>query len=243
VIDAVGVVVPARDEEATVQRCLRRIRRALDRLPEPVDHSVVLIADRCADRTAELAEQVFAGWPAGQVLVNTRSRPLGELRDLGVRTALGALAGHRPDRIWLLSTDADSVVDPQWALAHLRHAAAGRRAVAGAADLLGHHRLPPVVRERYRRVLHAARIPEGHGNIYGANLGVRADAYLAVGGFHPLTTGEDRDLWHRLTAAGHPACHADDARVSTSARRHGRAPHGLADLLRSLEEPASAGSD
>jgi hypothetical protein len=70
--------------------------------------------------------------------------------------------------------------------------------------------------------------------VYGANLGVRADAYLAVGGFGAVATGEDHHLWRRLGQAGYRRSYAAESTVRTSARRHGRAPGGLADLLRSL---------
>jgi cellulose synthase/poly-beta-1,6-N-acetylglucosamine synthase-like glycosyltransferase len=83
-------------------------------------------------------------------------------------------------------------------------------------------------------VLADARQAEGPGNVFGANLGVRADAYTSVGGFRPLHTGEDHDLWHRLGSAGYRLCFAADALVTTSSRLRGRATGGLADLLRYL---------
>ncbi|PPK65047.1 hypothetical protein V5P93_004208 [Actinokineospora auranticolor] len=91
---------------------------------------------------------------------------------------------------------------------------------------------------RYAHVLDKARLPEGHGNVYGANLGIRADAYDAVGGFGSLSTGEDHDLWRRLGQGGHPRAYADHITVTTSARTRGRARGGLADLLDSLESTA-----
>jgi hypothetical protein len=68
--------------------------------------------------------------------------------------------------------------------------------------------------------------------VYGANLGVRADAYLAVGGFPPVGAGEDAALWRALAAAGLPTASPTSVRVRTSGRLHGRARGGLADLLR-----------
>ena len=73
-----------------------------------------------------------------------------------------------------------------------------------------------------------------HRHVYGANLGVRADAYLAVGGFPPDGPGEDHGLWRRLGAAGYSLAQPTGVRVRTSARLHGRADDGLAGLLRSL---------
>jgi hypothetical protein len=46
--------------------------------------------------------------------------------------------------------------------------------------------------------------------------------------------GEDHGLWRRLQGAGHPVVQPTDVAVRTSARLHGRAAGGLADLLRAL---------
>ncbi|MEV8038339.1 hypothetical protein [Streptomyces sp. NPDC086182] len=69
-----------------------------------------------------------------------------------------------------------------------------------------------------------------------------AAAYLRVGGFAPLPTGEDRDLAARLFAAGYRIARTDQHAVHTAARLRGRAPGGLADLLASLH-PAPHGPD
>lgn len=69
----------------------------------------------------------------------------------------------------------------------------------------------------------------------GANLGIRADAYHAPGGWQPLATGEDAELARRATQAGYlritrTASHP----VMTSARQSGRAPRGFSHYLRNL---------
>ena len=87
---------------------------------------------------------------------------------------------------------------------------------------------------RYEAIRAAQRQPGGHGNVYAANLGVRADAYEAVGGFAPVASGEDQDLWHRLGRAGYRLRYATEPVVTTSARQQGRAAGGVADLLSRL---------
>ncbi|GAA4385521.1 glycosyltransferase [Tsukamurella soli] len=71
----------------------------------------------------------------------------------------------------------------------------------------------------------------GHPHIYGANLGIRASTYLALGGFAPVATGEDRALVHVARDHGDGIVATDQAPVLTSARRHARAPHGFADWI------------
>jgi cellulose synthase/poly-beta-1,6-N-acetylglucosamine synthase-like glycosyltransferase len=219
-ITAVGIVVPARDEQRRIRRCVRGLVAAL---PPGVEPAVCVVADRCADRTAELA-----ALPGLHILTNRVERTIGEVRDLGFQQVCSALAEHEPRDVLLLSTDADSVVPPDWARRHIRLIDEGADAVAGVIELAGRRRPPP----GYASVVAEDR--RAGGNVYGANLGVRADAYLAVGGFGAVATGEDHHLWHRLGQAGYRRSYAAESTVLTSARRHGRAPGGLADLLRSL---------
>jgi hypothetical protein len=89
-------------------------------------------------------------------------------------------------------------------------------------------------RSRYVGVVEGLLHDSWHEHVYGANLGVRADAYRAVGGFHSLTSGEDRDLWSRLENAGYPLARPTSAPVRTSARTNGRASGGVAELLKRL---------
>lgn len=235
-ISAVGIVIPARNEQHQIKACLRALRVALRQLPPDIERAVCVVADRCTDDTVALARTELVGWPAARVTETRLERSVGEARDLGVRQLCTVLDRHPPAGVWLLSTDADSAVVRDWAIQHIDLARRGAHAVAGIVELDGHPALPPVVSQRYAAVLARARKPEGHGNVYAANLGVRADAYLAVGGFGALSTGEDHDLWHRLRQAGYRMHYAEGPKVITSSRRNGRARGGLADLLRALHQ-------
>lgn len=72
-------------------------------------------------------------------------------------------------------------------------------------------------------------------HVYGANLGVRASTWRDVGGFPRVAVGEDAALLAAVDAAGGQVVRPVEPSVTTSGRRHGRAPGGLADLLDSLE--------
>ncbi|WP_086825072.1 glycosyltransferase family 2 protein [Allokutzneria sp. NRRL B-24872] len=238
-ITAIGVVIPARDEAGLIGACLHAMSAALRGVPPRVERVVCVVADRCTDETVRLARAAFGGWQAGVITVNDAPLSIGEVRALGCRAARWRLRTHAPSTTLLLNTDADSAVGRSWAREHLRLADEGSHAVAGTAEFASPFPVASVATLRYQRVLDRARRPEGHGNVYGANLGVRADAYAAVGGFHALSTGEDHDLWDRLGVAGFRLRYDCAARVRTSARLAGRAPHGLAELLRTLvgEQP------
>lgn len=81
----------------------------------------------------------------------------------------------------------------------------------------------------------------GHRHVHGANLGVRADAYAAVGGFRALDAHEDVDLVTRLEASGRPIVWGAHAPVRTSTRRIGRAEQGFAAYLRRLADQTPRG--
>lgn len=217
-IRSVAVVVPARDERESIGACLRAVRRAV---PPTVDVTVCVVADRCRDDTALIAR------PLADVIVNPADRPLGTVRDLGVRRSLTLPA----EQCWVLNTDADSLVAPDWIATHLALADRGAHAVAGDVRIADWGDHDEQTRSRYRTLVRGRR-----ERIYGANLGVRGDAYLAVGGFGPLSTGEDQHLWDRLKLAAFRTVTTPLAPVTTSSRLRGRASGGLADLLAGLRE-------
>lgn len=257
-ISAVGVVVPACDEQERIEACLRSVRRSLELLPTETAVAVTVVLDRCSDLTPERVATTIADWPEAEAVLapDTLARPdptdlgsgnlgagadVGALRAFGLRRALARLVPHPPDRTWLLSTDADTTVPADWACAHVRLAAAGAHGVAGLADLDDGSHLPTEVLERYRAIVALGLHGRHHEHVYAANLGFRADAYLAVGGF-PLTgPGEDHGLWWRLATAGYRLEHPTTLRVWTSARVRGRAEGGLADLLHSLTTTTELG--
>ena len=83
-----------------------------------------------------------------------------------------------------------------------------------------------------------------HPHVHGANLGVRASAYLQAGGFPQEPTAEDHAFVSALTASGCRVLRTRALPVATSARRESRAPHGFSRYLAELDSaPASTGPD
>ncbi len=222
----VGVVIPAKDEEDRIEACLASVAAAVEYAE--CRAVVCVVADRCTDTTAERARAAEV-----DVLVNHPARAIGDVRNIGFRHVVGRL-GAAIEQTWLLSTDADTLVPPTWVVDHLRYAAAGADAVAGAVDLDDPHVLPSNVLARYSALVAELVVGPRHGHAYAANLGVRADAFLRVGGFPDVVCGEEHALLDRLRRAGSCVVSPNDVRARTSARTTGRAPGGLADLLRTL---------
>jgi glycosyltransferase involved in cell wall biosynthesis len=225
VIEAVGVVIPAHNEEDLLPACLAAVRAAagaLGAMPVPL----VVVADACTDRTAWLARR------AGAAVLQIGARSVGAAREAGMAEVLRATRHLDPAAVWLATTDADTLVPPTWLAQQVRYADQGWDAVVGTVtvtDWTGH---PPEVPPRY-----AERYGNGEGahpHVHGANLGFTALAYLAAGGFGSRPTAEDHALVEALDAAGRRILRTTRVSVVTSARRRGRAPRGFSHLLATL---------
>ena len=223
----IGVAVPVHNEEQLLPGCLHSIRLAVERAPLPV--RVVVALDRCHDRSDAVVETARA---AGLDVRSVRSgQPgVGAARASAVRSLLTEVDSTR---CWLATTDADSVVPPDWFVRQLAHAQQGADMVVGTVRIEDWSEHSPQLRDRYLAGYHAR---PGHRHMHGANLSFRADSYLRAGGFHHRDFDEDVDLISRFDRLGVPLIWAADVEVVTSARRIGRAPAGFADFLVDLEE-------
>lgn len=220
-IERVEVVIPARDEEASIGAALRAVDVAAAGVAVPTRIHVVL--DGCVDDSLGAIRCTSSAVPVEVVVCGATT--VGAARALGVERAT---AGRPPGSTWIASTDADSTVAPDWLAAHLSLADAGFGAVAGTVTVTDWTARPASLPELFRRRYERAR---GPGPIHGANLGVRLDAYLAAGGFPALACGEDRALVAALRALGTTIAYTRLAPVTTSARMEGRACGGFADTL------------
>jgi glycosyltransferase involved in cell wall biosynthesis len=221
---AVGVVVPAHNEEAMLPACLAALRRAVAAAGIPVH--LVVVADTCSDRTAAVARA------CGARVISTGARNVGAARAAGMTEMLRLAAGRDPAAVWLATTDADTVVPPGWLRRQLRYAERGWDVVLGTVAVADWEEHPPDVPAVFEAMYDHGGGP--HPHVHGANLGIRASAYLAAGGFRPLPTAEDHALLAAATEAGCPVVQAGDITVRTSGRRQARAPLGFSHLLRTL---------
>jgi hypothetical protein len=131
---------------------------------------------------------------------------------------------------WLANTDADCVVPSTWLRDQIDFAASGIEAVAGIISVDSFEEHGPEVPALFHTT-YSIHADGTHPHIHGANLGIRADRYLAVGGWADLKTAEDHDLWGRLRQTGGRLLSSAQLRVVTSGRRVGRAPSGFAGAL------------
>jgi glycosyltransferase involved in cell wall biosynthesis len=217
------VVVPAHNERVHLPRCLRALATAAVCLPVPTLTVVVL------DATDDGSDRLVGQFGHDVQFVSVEAGNVGAARAAGFEYARASYDGIDSAQIWYATTDADSVVPADWLV---RMTASDADMVLGVVQVASWRNYPAAVARRY---LHAYRSKSlGHNHVHGANMGFRADAYWAVGGFRALKTGEDVELVDRFDAARFHI-HRDAAlSVATSDRRDGRAPGGFAHHLREL---------
>ena len=156
----------------------------------------------------------------------------GRARAAAIESALSRLDVRDPSTVWIVNTDADCVVPDGWLRRHVAHAT-GAHAVAGTVGL--DPTATPVSLLALFSSTYELHGPT-HQHVHAANLGVRADAYLAVGGWSRHTVvGEDHELWRRLQSAGLALRQPTDVTVVTSNRTIGRVHGGFASALAKLE--------
>lgn len=230
-IRSVGVIIPAHDEQELLPSCLASLRRAIRELrevrhPPGLPVHLVVVADACRDRTAEVARQ------AGAAVVTVGARCVGTARAAGAREVLRRTRHLDPEDVWLATTDADTLVPARWLREQARYADLGWDAVAGTVRVENWSGHPPRVRSAFAERYDAGSGP--HPHVHGANLGFRAAAYLRAGGFTGLATGEDHSLVAALHRAGALVLRTRGLPVVTSARREARAPFGFGHYLAEL---------
>ena len=236
---AAVVCVPVRNEEALLPRFLDALaaQRGGGRF------TLCMLFDGCDDNSAAIVAARIRDLPFAVV---TAAVSAGEPNaGLARRRAMGlGLSVLGEDDAVIVSTDADSVPDPDWLSANraaLEHAdvAAGRIVRAGGDPNPVQDRVEAYydalfdLRRRIDPVSWEA--PRTHHYTSGASLAFRSAAYRDLGGFEPLPSAEDARLVDAAHWSGLRVRRDAAIRVETSARRVGRANGGLADHLRRLD--------
>jgi hypothetical protein len=241
-IVSAAVCVPVRNE----QEALPLLLRALAGLDLPaVDLAVFFFLDSCTDASRRVLESHAADLPFRMAIAEgapSADANAGRARRSAMTLGL-AHARSRPNGL-LLSTDADSQPRPDWICA-ARRGLETADIVAGRLLRTAGERDPSQGRvEHYLDRLHAPRrtidpvpwdSPAGSHCSGGANLGFRLAAYEALGGFKPLSCGEDAVLLDDASRAGLRVRREPGMVVETSSRRDGRVPGGLAATLREID--------
>jgi hypothetical protein len=236
------VAIPVRDEAERVEACLTALAAQTD---PPT--AVLVLLNNCRDDTGAIAQSVSLPFP---LLIETRDWPAARASAGRARRIAMRLAAERAGKGgMLLTTDADTVVPPDWI-------ARNRRALRAGADVVcGRIVVDPVEAELIPLHLHADDARETtlitlldeiawlldpdpadpwprHTEASGATLAVSTEAFFAVGGIPDQPSGEDRAFVAALRRRDARIRHDPGIAVTVSGRIEGHTPGGMADTIR-----------
>lgn len=175
-----SIVIPARDEEASLPAALESLGRALRECPRSCE--VIVVINRCTDATEQIARS------HGCRIVYDDSKNLSRIRNAGARSARGTI---------LITIDADSTVSSNL-LAHIDQTLQTGKYIGGGVLILP-ERWSPGIFLTYLLLLPIAlyyRISAGLFFCW-------RDAFSAIHGFDEgLASAEDIDFAKRLRGYG-----------------------------------------
>jgi cellulose synthase/poly-beta-1,6-N-acetylglucosamine synthase-like glycosyltransferase len=200
---SVSVIIPARNEEATLERCITALK-GLDYPAELLQ--IIIVNDRSTDATGSVLDHAAASFSELMVVhrVDTTAHP--NLR--GKPGALQEGIDHASGDI-LLFTDADCAVPPGWVrsmAAPFRASSVGMVCSFTAVEGPSFFDILQDVEWMYTQSM--ARAGVNHGiplGCFGNNLAIRRNVYESLGGYEqiPFSVTEDLALLQAVVDAGH----------------------------------------
>lgn len=224
---SVSIVIPAYNEEDTIERCLRA---ALDQSVTALE--IIVVDNRSTDRTAEIV-LAFAATSTVPIRIvqQTRTQGITATRNFGFDLAAGEVIGR---------IDADSVITRDW-VERVAKAMQDPRTAAVSGPVtyydLPFRFAPQVSDDLVRRVLRV--VGRSHPFLFGCNMAIRRDAWRAVEQVVCEDPGdrmhEDIDLAIHLRDAGARVAYSSRLRAHVSARRLSGPADDFLDYARRFE--------
>jgi glycosyltransferase involved in cell wall biosynthesis len=175
-----SVIIPARNEESFIGRCLESIEAAARNFGGEVE--IIVSLNRCTDKTEEIARRY------GAAIVNEDSKNLARIRNRGARAAAGDV---------IVTIDADSRMSPNM-LQEIGRKLASGKCIGGGVTILP-ERLSLGILVSVLLMLPYAIVYRLSGGLFWC---LRSD-FEAIGGFNEaLISLEDVDFAKRLKAYG-----------------------------------------
>jgi GT2 family glycosyltransferase len=189
----VSVVVCTYNGGRTLEQCLR----SLGDLDYP-DYEVIVVNDGSTDNTAD----ILTRWqldhrPSAVKVIHQPNRGLSAARNVGLRSAGGALIAY---------TDDDCYADPDWLTHLVDHLMRSGAAAVGGPNLSPEDgRLVACVAAAPGQPTHVLESDQVAEHIPGCNMLFRREALEAINGFDPQyrKAGDDVDVCWRLQQAGY----------------------------------------
>ncbi len=181
-----SVVIPAHNEEKYIGRCLKSIKLAAREISDSVE--IVVVANRCTDRTADIARRF------GARIVDNSDRCISSIRNAGVRASSGKI---------VVTIDADSMMD-KTALAEIKELLrSGKYIGGGAVPMFDRMSLGIAVSGAYVALNLLPIMIKSGGFLSATMFWFRRKDFDRLGGFdESLVSLEDADFAARLKALG-----------------------------------------
>lgn len=181
------VVIPAHNEEKYIGKCLRAIKNAA-KYVGPKNVEIIVVANRCTDKTAEIAEHYGA-----RVLKND-DKCIAAIRNTGVNAANGEI---------VVTIDADSMMT-KYSLAEIKSMLRSGRYVGGGTNpLFDRMSLGIAFSSMYVMINLIPLMIKSGGYLSGAMFWSYKRDFEAIGGFdESLVSLEDMDFAKRLKKLG-----------------------------------------
>ena len=246
------IAVPARNEAERLPRTVAALNAQTG--IDAAATGVVLLLNNCTDGTLDAVKAMAPLLRMPLWAVDIHLPPPFANAGWARRAAMEYAAGLAARGGVILTTDADTIPDPDWAAQMLSACRDGADAVAGyvTADWDELCKLPAPVLERgaiewdYQNLAvevetladpHPHDPWPRHNQNCGANAAITLEFYRAIGGLPPEPVGEDRAMFNEVRLRDGKIRHSLRAHVVTSARTEGRAFGGMADALRLRDDP------
>ena len=184
---AFSVVIPAHNEEQYLGSCLAAVKKAAAAVL-PCRTEIIVVANRCTDKTAEIAEKASA------VVLQNDDKCISSIRNTGVRAAKGKI---------VVTVDADTLM-PEGTLREIRSMLRTGRYIGGGANPKFDRMSPGI----FCSTLYVAwnLLPvmmREHAYLSGALFWFRKADFERVGGFdESLISLEDMDFARRMNLLG-----------------------------------------
>lgn len=250
------VVIPARNEEDWLTRCLSSLATQ-QRVPLET-FEIILLLNNCTDRSLARAISFATQHPHLAIHIVERHLPeehanIGTVRKMLMDEACRRLIETRKAEGAILTTDADTFVDREWIVRNLEELSRGVDVVGGRIALPGKEIrcLESKIRRSYfwdvvygmlLSKLEAELDPvpwdpwPRHHQSFCGSLALTSQIYRKIGGLPAVTNLEDIALCHAVLKAGGRIRHSNEVKVWTSARLCGRVLVGLSSHLQNFQQ-------
>ena len=164
----ISVIIPAHNEEKYIKRCIDSIKQADEAFPGNTE--IIVVCNRCTDRTAEIASE------NGAVVIANEDRCIAKVRNAGIAAAKGVI---------IVTIDADNRMTKGTLYEIYKLLRSGRYIGGGA----------PIRFERYSFPLWCndflCRVSFGITGLYSGIFWAKKKTFDAIGGFVDKKAMED----------------------------------------------------